>query len=92
MDATLVLGIIKEVIPVAKLAVREASKLHGIVYKREPAEVNGIRGCLVWDYILLNEITFDDVDGNIISFFTSISDKETAVRWDQLVSEYGIKE
>lgn len=61
-----VLKIIQEVIPIAKLAIREASRLHGIIHKRAETEINGIRGFLVWDFIAYNEITFDDAEGNII--------------------------
>lgn len=91
MDAAVVLGIIREAIPVAKLAIREASKLHGFIHKTTEAEIGGIRGRLVWDYIVYNELTFDDAEGNIISLFTSISDDETKAEWNRLVDEYGIK-
>ena len=91
MDAAIVLEIIKEIIPAAKIAIREASKLHGFIHKTEEAEIGGIRGRLVWDYIVYNEITFDDAAGNIISLFTSISDKATKAEWNRLVDEYGIK-
>lgn len=40
---------------------------------------------------MYNEITFDDAEGNIISLFTSISDKATKAEWNRLVDEYGIK-
>lgn len=85
-----ILKIIQEVIPVAGLAIREASKTHGIIHKRAEAEVSGIRGFLVWDFIAYNEITFDDAEGNIISFFTSMSDDETKAEWNRLVNKYGI--
>lgn len=85
------LKIIQGVIPVAELVIREASKLHGFIHKTAEAEIGGIRGLLVWDYIVYNEITFDDAEGNIISLFTSISDKATKAEWNRLVDEYGIK-
>ena len=37
-----------------------------------------------------NEITFDDAEGNIMSFFTSASDDKTEAEWNQLVKKYGI--
>lgn len=89
MDAKIVLETIREVIPVAKIAVREASKIHGLIYKTAEAEIGGIRGLLVWDYILWNEITFDDPEGNIISLFTGL-DEATKAEWNRLVDEYGI--
>ena len=89
--AMAVLKIIQGVIPVAELVIREASKLHGFIHKTTEAEIGGIRGRLVWDYIVYNEITFDDAEGNIISLFTSISDKETKAEWNRLVDEFGIK-
>ena len=77
------------ILPDAIAILRE--KPHGIIHKRAEAKMNGIRGFLVWDYIFWNEITFDDMDGNIISFFNSVSDKKTKAVWNQLVDEYGIK-
>lgn len=79
-----VLTILMEVIP----AVKVVSRMHGIVHKRTDAEVNGVKGFLVWDYIIYNEITFDDMEGNIYSFFSSSSDEETQAEWDRLVKKY----
>lgn len=89
MDAAIVLEIIRELIPVAKIAVRKASKLHGFIHKTTEAEIGGIRGRLVWDYIVYNEITFDDEYGHIISLFTGL-DKATKAEWNRLVDEYAI--
>lgn len=82
-----ILEIIQQIVPMAK----PIFKAHGIVHDREAAEVNGIRGFLVWDFILYNEITFDDMEGNCMSFFTSWSDEETKAKWNELVDKYGIK-
>ena len=84
--AMAVLAIIQQLIPEAK----KISKAHGFVHKRAEAEINGIRGFLVWDFIVYNEITFDDSEGNIMSFFTSMSDDETEVEWNRLVRKYGV--
>ena len=84
--AMAVLAIIQQLIPEAK----KISKAHGFVHKRAEAEINGIRGFLVWDFIVYNEITFDDAEGNIMSFFTSMSDDETEVEWNRLVRKYGV--
>lgn len=84
--AMAILAIIQQLIPEAK----KISKIHGVVHKRAEAEINGIRGFLVWDFIAYNEITFDDAEGNIISFFTSISDDKTETEWNRLVVKYGI--
>lgn len=85
-NALNVLAIVQQVMPVAKLV----SKNHGIVHKRAEAEINGIRGFLVWDFVVWNEITFDDMEGHIMSFFNSISDDETEAEWNQLVKKYGV--
>ena len=45
--AMAVLAIIQQLIPEAK----KISKAHGFVHKRAEAEINGIRGFLVWDFI-----------------------------------------
>lgn len=84
--AMAVLAIIQQLIPEAK----KISKAHGFVHKRAEAEINGIRGFLVWDFIVYNEITFDDTEGNIMSFFTSTSDDKTEVEWNRLVRKYGV--
>lgn len=65
-------------------------KVHGIVYKRTAAEINGVKGSLVWDYIIWNEITFDDMEGNIISLFSSASDRDTEKVWEELLKKYGV--
>jgi len=62
---------------------------YGPIYRRTEAEVDGKKGWLIWDYMLFNEITFQDEDGNIMSFFNSISDKQTEAEWDKLVQKYG---
>ena len=84
--AMAVLAIIQQLIPEAK----KISKAHGFVHKRAEAEINGIRGFLVWDFIVYNEITFDDSEENIMSFFTSMSDDETEAEWNRLVKKYGV--
>ena len=84
--AMAVLAIIQQLIPEAK----KISKAHGFVHKRAEAEINGIRGFLVWDFIVYNEITFDDAEGNIMSFFTATSDDKTEVEWNRLVRKYGV--
>lgn len=80
------LEIIQQLIPAAK----KIAKMHGLIHKRVEAEINGIHGFLVWDFVIYNEITFDDIEGNIISFFTSTSDDETEAEWSQLVKKYGV--
>lgn len=65
------------------------SRAYGMIHKSQAAEIHGIKGFLIWDYILLNEITFKDMDQNIISLFKSFSDKETEEKWDELVEKYG---
>ena len=83
-----VLLLLKDVIgPIVK----EVSREHGIVHKRTDAEINGVKGFLVWDYILYNEITFDDMDGKIYSFYKSFSDDETEAKWNELVAKYEAK-
>ena len=86
MGKELVLRLLSEVLPVVK----EIFRAHGFVHKRETVEINGAKGFLVWDFIIYNEITFDDMDGNCYSFFTSVSDEETEEKWNELVVKYGI--
>ncbi len=76
--------------PFAKEIVKGISKKYRFIHRRAPAEINGIKGFFVWDYILYNEITFEDTDGEMFSFFTSFSDKETEAQWNELIEKYGI--
>ena len=70
--------------------VKEVSRMHGIVHKRTDVEINGVKGFLVWDFIVYNEITFDDMNGKIYSFFNSFSDEDTEAEWNRLVEKYGV--
>lgn len=84
----LALELIRAVLPDTKEIFR--TPLHGVVHKRTTAEINGVKGFLVWDFIIYNEITFDDMDGRCYSFFNSVSDEETELKWNKLVARYGI--
>ena len=64
---------------------------YGFIHKRTEAVVNGKKGFLIWDYILYNEISFQDEDGNIIPFYHSVDDALTEVEWYKLEEKYGIK-
>lgn len=63
----------------------------GIVHDRTEAQIQGMDGFLVWDYLLYNEIYFETLDGKMISFYTSFSDEETKNKWDKLVELYGVR-
>lgn len=82
MDAN-ILGKIIRIIPTAQILNRK----FGFVHDSTTAEINGIKGRLVWDYILINEISFEDMDGNIMSLFTSASDKATQAKWNEFVKK-----
>lgn len=66
------------------------SHIYGIIYKQVPAKIHDEKGFLIWDYILFNEITFKDMQGNIYSLFKSWSDTKTEKVWDELVKKYGV--
>lgn len=83
-----VLELLREVIIEVKEIFR--TPIHGIVHKSTTAEINGVKGFLVWDFIIYNEITFDDMDGRCYSFFNSVFDEETELKWNELVAKYGI--
>ena len=67
------------------------TNIPGIVHKRKRVTINGVDGFLVWDYLLYNEISFEDMNGNWYSFYTSFSDKKTKKKWKKLKKEYGIR-
>jgi hypothetical protein len=82
-----IIELITEVNPVAKVI---AKRKYGIVHKRDTVEINGVKGFLVWDYIVFNEITFEDMNGDLYSFFTSMSDEKTEAEWNRLIEKFGV--
>ena len=61
-----------------------------IVKKREPVVYNGLTGWLVWDYLIWNELTFEDRDsGKKYSVLNKFSDEETEKAFDEFVAKYG---
>ena len=96
MDVAMVLKVVQmaisEILPDVMVVLRDLGEKppHGIIHDRAEAKIGDIQGFLIWDYIVWNEITFDDEYGHVISFFNSVSDKETKKAWDKLVAKYGI--
>lgn len=85
VNKELVFELVKGAIPLAK----EVTKMYGVVHRRTTAEINGVKGFLIWDFMVYNEITFQDMNGNIYSCFNSFSDIKTEEEWDRLVNKYG---
>lgn len=85
---------INAILELLKEVISEVVKLrkgpYGIIHKGEPVMINGVSGFLIWDYIIWNEITFEDRDGNQYSLFNSISDNATEKRWNELVERFGV--
>lgn len=70
--------------------IKAVGRLEGKIERAVPVEFNGAKGFLVWDYIIWNEIYFVSNDKKINqTLFTSISDKETAKRFEGFASKYG---
>ena len=66
------------------------TKPYGIIHDSHPVSIHGKDGWLKWDYIILNELTFEEIDtGKKHSLFQSLSDKDTKERFDSLVEKYG---
>jgi hypothetical protein len=64
---------------------------YGIIHKQAFIRYRGKEGRLVWDYILLNELTFEDAEtGEQFSLGVSTSDKKTGEIFNDLVSRCGI--
>ena len=64
---------------------------YGIIHKQAFIKYLGKEGRLVWDYILVNELTFEDSKtGKQHSLGVCISDKKTEEIFNQLVNQYGI--
>jgi hypothetical protein len=66
------------------------SKPYGIVHKSEPIVYMGKKGRLVWDYIIWNELTFEDIGtGEKYSLVNRLSDEEMEKKFNELVIKYG---
>ena len=67
------------------------SKDYGFIHKQAFIKYRGKEGRLVWDFILLNELTFEDsTTGEQYSLGISASDKKTEALFNELVSRFGI--
>ncbi len=59
------------------------------VHRSEPIVINGEPGFLVWDYLLINEITFESSrTGKKRSLFKSASDSETESKFNEYLRKY----
>ena len=85
MDAKEIFKLLAEIPEVVQIL----TKTYGVIHKQIPAEIDGVQGFMIWDYILYNEITFKDRDDNIQSLFKSPDDSETEEKWDELKKKYG---
>ena len=64
---------------------------YGIIHKQAIINYRGTTGRLVWDYVLLNELTFEDsVTGKQYSLGLSASDKKTEAIFNELVEKFGV--
>lgn len=87
MDIKVVLGVLDQI---GKIAASQKGK-YGIIHKQAFINYRGRKGRLVWDYILINELTFEDSEtGEQYSLGKSLSDKKTEEMFDQLVEQFGI--
>lgn len=84
-----ILGPILKAIPWAKV-ISKVKKTNMIIEKQTEAEINGVRGFLIWDYLIYNEISFDASDGTVLSFYSGLSDEKTKAEWNRLVERYGL--
>ena len=85
-----IIAMIPPALDAAGKLIDRVGPIYGSVHKCTTAVINGKKGFLVWDSIVWNEITFQDEDGKIMPFFTSMSDKETEKEWNDLVKKYGV--
>lgn len=65
---------------------------YGIIHTA-PVIINGDKGFLIWDYILINELIFVNSENDkITSLYKSLSDKKMEDRFNEFVRNYGGKE
>ena len=93
MNIVTVIKALDSVVKVAG-AVNEVQKKtkdkYGIIHKQEFIKYRGKEGRLVWDYILFNELTFEDSEtGEQFSLGLSPSDKKTEEIFNEMVKRYG---
>ena len=90
-----VLGALDKIATVAGIAkdVNDAVKdKYGIIEKQASIKYKGKEGRLVWDYILVNELTFEENDtGIMLSLGFSPSDEKIEEAFNFLVKNYGIE-
>ena len=92
-DIKMVEKIVEEVFPdlVVGMVAELRNKPYGIIKCREKIKYGNKIGDLVWDYLIFNEITFEDDDTHQkVSFGVKWNDKETEMRFNELVKKYGI--
>lgn len=58
------------------------------VYRVAFAEINDVRGLLVWDSILWHEISFYQFNGRRLSFMNSINAQAVEEKWNELISKH----
>ena len=90
--------VIKVLESIAKIAgavdaVNESTKdKYGIIRKRAPIKYLGKEGYLVWDHLLLNELTFEDSEtGKQYSLGLSPFAEKIEEIFDEMVKRYGIE-
>ena len=89
--ANIDLGMVLKALDGIGKAVYVLKDKYGIIHKQAFIRFHGREGRLVWDYILLNELTFEDGEtGEKYSLGLSPSDKKTEAIFDELVDRFGI--
>ena len=62
------------------------SKSYGLIHKREIVEYNGKKCWLVWDSILYNEITLEEMEtGKQMQMWTSKDATETEAKFNEII-------
>ena len=87
MDAVQILQSIGQGLKVVEDVVK--TKPYGPIIRQAEITTGGIQGCLVWDKIVWNEITFEDTERNKTSLFNSASKEETEKEWKRLIDQFG---
>lgn len=89
----LVINLVEEVFPdvVKQIVASVRSKPYGIVKRRTKICYGNKSGDLVWDFLIFNEITFeDDETHSKISFGLQWNDKKTEEIYEKIVAKYEV--
>lgn len=82
---------ILDLIASAANGLKNLNREYAFIHKQGFIKYKGRKGRLVWDYLVFNELTFEDEEtGEQISLGLSASDSTTEAIFNELIEKYGV--